>query len=390
MSMICLHNATVYTGITTLPKSTVLIQDGKIEDVISNERFRNRNIPKDAIIYYLNGANISSGFVDTHIHGIHGYDTSDGTVESILEMSRALIEYGVTGFCPTLYPQPDEDFIKSIRAVVEAIGQEPGAKIYGINLEGPFISPEKPGVLTGKYMKPVDLDAMEKYLEAAEGHIAIMTVAPELKNMRELAILAGKNSIVVSAGHSNATYENMLEGMQAGILHSTHFFNAMRRIHHRDPGVVGAIMIHPSVSCEIIADGYHVHKAILDLLLKVKPIHKVVLVTDALRPTGQKSGKLIANNEEVVCEDGLFKRKSDGTIAGSALTMIQGVKNLYEMGIPMHDALRMASSNPVTVISRQAETGSLIPGKDADVVVFDNDFNIMMTFVKGEIKKFSA
>jgi len=389
MSLICLHNATVYTGITTLPKSTVLIQDGKIEDVISNERFRKRNIPKDAVIYYLNGANISSGFVDTHIHGLHGYDTSDGTVDSILEMSKALIEYGVTGFCPTLYPQSDEDFIKSIRAIVDAIGKEPGAKIYGMNLEGPFISPEKPGVLPNKYMKKVDIDLMKKYIEAAEGHIAIMTVAPELKNMRDLAILAGKNGIVTSAGHSNATYENMLEGMQAGILHSTHFFNAMRRLHHRDPGVVGAIMIHPNVSCEIIADGYHVHKAILDLLLKVKPVHKVVLVTDALRPTGQKSGVLMANNEEVICEDGLFKRKSDGFIAGSALTMIKGVQNLHQMGIPMHDAIRMASSNPVTVISRQIETGTLIPGKDADVVVFDDDFNVMMTFVKGELKKYA-
>lgn len=389
MSLICLHNATVYTGITTLPKSTVLIQDGKIEDVISNERFRKRNIPKDAVIYYLNGANISSGFVDTHIHGLHGYDTSDGTVDSILEMSKALIEYGVTGFCPTLYPQSDEDFIKSIRAIVDAIGKEPGAKIYGMNLEGPFISPEKPGVLPSKYMKKVDIDLMKKYIDAAEGHIAIMTVAPELKNMRDLAILAGKNGIVTSAGHSNATYENMLEGMQAGILHSTHFFNAMRRLHHRDPGVVGAIMIHPNVSCEIIADGYHVHKAILDLLLKVKPVHKVVLVTDALRPTGQKTGVLMANNEEVICEDGLFKRKSDGFIAGSALTMIKGVQNLHQMGIPMHDAIRMASSNPVTVISRQIETGTLIPGKDADVVVFDDDFNVMMTFVKGELKKFA-
>ena len=124
MSLICLHNATVYTGITSLPKSTVLIENGKIEDVISNERFRKRSIPKDATIYYLNGAIISPGFVDTHIHGVHGYDTSDGSVESILEMSRALIEYGVTGFCPTIYPQSDEDFIKSIRAVVEAIGQD--------------------------------------------------------------------------------------------------------------------------------------------------------------------------------------------------------------------------------------------------------------------------
>ncbi|MBN2602177.1 MAG: N-acetylglucosamine-6-phosphate deacetylase [Candidatus Marinimicrobia bacterium] len=389
MSLICLHNATVYTGITVLPKSTVLIQDGKIEDVISNERFKKRQIPHNAQLFYLNGANISAGFIDTHIHGLNGFDTADGSPDSIMEMSKALLDYGVTGFCPTLYPQPDDNFLESIKAVVAAIGKEPGAKIYGMHLEGPFVSADKPGVLTGKYMRSVDINLMKKYLEAAEGHIAIMTVAPELKNMHDLAILAGKSGIVVSAGHSNATYENMLEGFQAGILHSTHFFNAMRRLHHRDPGVVGAIMIHANVSCEVIADGFHIHKAIMELLLRVKPVHKVVLVTDALKPTGLKSGTLIANNEEVILENGLFIRKSDGTIAGSALTMIKGVQNLYEMGIPLHDAIRMASINPANVINRQNITGSLIPGKDADVVVFDNDFNVMMTFVKGELKKFS-
>ncbi|MBU0711183.1 N-acetylglucosamine-6-phosphate deacetylase [bacterium] len=389
MSLICLHNATVYTGITVLQKSTVMIADGKIEDVISNERFKKRQIPRDAQLFYLNGANIAAGFIDTHIHGLHGFDTADGNPDSILEMSKALLEYGVTGFCPTLYPQPDDNFLESIKAVVAAIGKEPGAKIYGMHLEGPFISPDKPGVLTGKYMRSVDINLMKKFLDVSQGHISIMTVAPELKNMHELAILAGKSGIVVSAGHSNATYENMLEGFQAGILHSTHFFNAMRRLHHRDPGVVGAIMIHANVSCEVIADGFHVHKAIMELLLRVKPVHKVVLVTDALKPTGLKSGTLIANDEEVVLDKGLFKLKSDGTIAGSALTMIKGVQNLYEMGIPLHDAIRMASINPANVINRQNVTGSLIPGKDADVVVFDNDFNVMMTFVKGELKKFS-
>ena len=390
MKTICLHNATVYTGITILEKSTVIINDSKISDVISNERFSQMDLPENAAIHYMNGANVSPGFIDTHIHGVHGFDTSDGKVESILEMSRALLNYGVTAFCPTLYPQNKEDFLRAIRAVVEAIGKEPGAKILGMHLEGPFVSPEKPGVLGPENMRPVDLDLAREFFEAAEGHIATMTVAPELKKMHDLALYLGKNNIVTSAGHSNATYENMLEGMQAGILHSTHFFNAMRRIHHRDPGVVGAIMIHPNVSCEIIGDGYHVHPALVKMLMDVKPLHKIILVTDALRPTGQKSGKMYANNEEVYLEDGLFKRKSDNTIAGSALTMIAGVKNLTKMGIPLKDALRMASANPATVISRQIETGSLIPGKDADIVVFDNDFKVLMTIVKGQIKKFAA
>jgi N-acetylglucosamine-6-phosphate deacetylase len=388
MSTIYLHNGTVYTGITALPKSTVIVKDGKIEDVISERRFRQREIEKDAKIYYLNGATISPGFIDTHIHGVHGFDTSDGTPEAILEMSAALPEYGVAGFCPTLYPQKDADFLKSIDAVVAAVGKEPGAKIWGMHLEGPFISPHQKGALAPEFMKSVDLNVMETYVEHAKGQIAIMTVAPELKKMRDLALYCTKKGIVLSAGHSDASYENMMEGIQAGILHSTHFFNAMRPSHHRDPGVVGAIMIHPNVSCEIIGDGYHVHPAFIKLLMRDKPSDKIILVTDALRPTGQKEGKMIANNEEVYFNNGLFVRKIDGTIAGSALTMIKGVKNLFEMGIPLDDVLRMASTNPASLLGRQRETGFLLPGKDADIVVFDEEFNIILTMVNGEIKKF--
>jgi N-acetylglucosamine-6-phosphate deacetylase len=387
MSTQCFHNGTVFTGVTVLPESTVIVQDGKISDVISNEQFGKLNLPSDTRVYDVRGAHVAPGFIDTHIHGLHGFDTADGSVDSILEMSKALVEYGVTGFCPTMYPQEDGQFRKSIQAAVEAMGQEEGAKVFGLHLEGPFVSTEKPGVLNPEYMKNVDLDLMQEYYDLAQGHITIMTVAPELEGMHELALYGTKKGIVLSAGHSNATYEHMLDGMQGGILHSTHFFNAMRRLHHRDPGVVGAIMIHPNVSCEIIGDGLHVHPALVKLLMRVKPIHKIILVTDALRPTEQKHGKMIANNEEVYVEDGVFKRKADGTIAGSSLTMIRGVKTLAGMGVPLDDAMRMAACNPATVMSRQIETGYIIPGKDADVVVFDSEFKIKATMVKGSIKK---
>ncbi len=346
MSTICLYNGTIFTGIALLEKTSVIIRDNKIEDVLSNKRFSKEPIPEDAEVYDMNGHIVSPGFIDTHIHGLHGYDTSDNSPDSILKMSEALLDYGTTGFCPTLYPQSDENFIKGIKAVTDAMGKEKGAEILGHNLEGPFISRAKLGVLNPDYMREVDLDLMAKYHAEAKGNIKIMTVAPELKNMRKLALFGTKNGIVFSAGHSNALYENMVEGMQTGILHSTHFFNAMRRLHHRDPGVAGGIMIHPNISCELIADGLHVHPAIIKLLLRVKPIHKIILVTDSLCPTGQKSGTLYANNEEVYFKKGLFMRKSDDTIAGSALTMIKGVKYLVSIGVSIDDALRMASCNP--------------------------------------------
>ncbi len=383
---VVLRHARVFTGITVLEDSAIIIIDDKVSDVLSEKRFKERNWPKDMEVYDMEGSWVSSGFVDTHIHGLHGFDTADGEVDSILEMSKALVEYGVTGFCPTLYPQKEKELIDGIRSVRVAIGIEPGAKIYGLHMEGPFVSPHKPGVLPSENMKEVDLDLMDRYIRESGNNIAIMTVAPELKNMHELALFCTKKGIVLSAGHSNATYENMLEGIQAGILHSTHFFNAMRRLHHRDPGVVGAIMIHPNVSCEIIADGYHVHPAIVKLLREVKPINKMILVTDALKPTEQKSGRLIANNEELYYDEGVFKRKADDTIAGSALTMIRGVKTLVGMGFDVDDALRMASCNPVTVLSRQIETGYILPGRYADITSFDDEFNIKLTMVQGEVK----
>lgn len=385
---ICLRNGTVFTGIAMLPHTSVIIRDGKVADVVSNQELEHMHLPKDSTTIYVNGAVMAPGFIDTHIHGVHGFDTSDGSVESILEMSKALVDYGVTAFCPTLYPQEHNKFIRCISSIRDAMGKEKGARIFGANLEGPFISREKHGALNPKYMCPVSMKKMEEYVKAADGNIALMTVAPELKGMHELALYCAKQGIVLAAGHSNATYEDMMEAVKAGILHSTHFFNAMRRLHHRDPGVVGAIMIYPNIACEVIADGYHVHPAIVKLLQRVKPIHKIVLITDALKPTGQISGKLIANNEEVYCKDGLFVRKEDETIAGSALTMIKGVRNLVEiMGIPMDDALRMASCNPATIISRQIETGYIMPGRDADIVVFDEDYKIKLTMVRGEIKK---
>ncbi len=387
MSTICLVNGTIYTGITALPESSVIIRNGIIEDVMSSVRFSKRKLPSDAAVYYLNGANVSPGFIDTHIHGIHGYGTEDCSSDSILGMSEALLDYGVTGFCPTIYPQAHEKMFTAIEAVTDAMGKEEGAKILGIHMEGPFISPEKPGVQITDYMQETNIVRMKEYWKASRGRIISMTVAPELKGMRELSHYCINKGIVLQAGHSNASYEQMVEGMQAGIIHSTHFFNAMRRMHHRDPGVAGAILIHPEVSCEIIADGYHVHPALVKLLLNEKPIDKIVMVTDALKPTMQKEGPLYANGEEVYMDQGIFRRRKDDVIAGSALTMLAGVRHLAETGIPLENSLRMASSNPAQVMGLQNSRGTILPGKRADITVFDANFNLVMTIVEGKIKK---
>ncbi len=382
MSSICIHNATVLSGYARMDQSAVLIEDGLIADVFSERRFERKSFSPGDTVIDAEGMYLAPGLIDTHIHGFRGYGTEDLSVDSILGMSGELSRYGVTSFCPTLYPMSEDDMVSAIRACFAAIGMERGAKVLGIHLEGPFISPLRLGVQRPEFVKAVDLDLMDRLWRAGEGHIISMTVAPELKGMRELALFCIKKGITLQAGHTDATYENMVEGMQAGIRHSTHFFNAMSRLHQRNPGAVGAILIHPELSCEIIADGHHVHPDLVRLLVRDKPDSNIVLVTDSLKPTEQSMGALFANHEEVYFNEGVFHRKADDVIAGSALTMIEGVHNLVELGIGMEVAVKMASANPARILGL-AKKGVLSPGYAADVVVFDRDFQPRICLVGG-------
>ncbi|GHV18136.1 N-acetylglucosamine-6-phosphate deacetylase [Spirochaetia bacterium] len=384
-SPICLHNGTVMTSFAAMEHCAVLIEDGIVADVFSKKRFEQKRFTPDTRIIDVNGASIAPGFIDTHIHGIEGFGTDDATTDSMIEMSRLLVSRGVTAFNPTLYPSEPEEMIRAVANVAAAIGREPGARIMGLHLEGPFLSPERLGVQRPETLRPVDIPYMERLWAAAEGHVVNMTVAPEIKGMRELALFCIKKGIILQAGHTNAKYENMVEGMQAGILHSTHLFNAMSRMDHRNPNAVGAILIHPEMSCEIIADGFHVHPDLFKLLLRDKPIDKIILVTDSLKPTEQAAGPFFANGEEVAFHDGAFHRKADDVIAGSGLTMIRGVKNLVEFGFSLEDAVKTASFNPAQVM-RYRSKGTIIPGSDADLVVFDKDFTVLAVTVEGILK----
>lgn len=390
MNSVCLFNGTVMTSFAAMEDCAVLIKDGLVADVFSRRRFEKKHLDSDVQFIDVGGAYIAPGFIDTHIHGFAGFGTEDafesplkGT-ESILEMSRKLAQYGVTSFNPTLYSAEPRTLIQAVRAVRAAMGKEEGARIMGLHLEGPFISSERLGVQKPESVMPVDIVFMEQLWEVSEGHIVNMTVAPEVRGMRELALFCIKKGIILQAGHSNAEYENMVEGMQVGILHSTHLFNAMRRLDQRNPNVVGSILIHPEMSCEIIADGFHVHPDLFKLLLRDKPVDKIVLITDSLKPTEQKEGPFMANGEEVVFHDGIFHRKSDDIIAGSALTMIRGIRNLVSFGFSLEDAVKTASFNPAQVM-RYRNKGAIIPGYEADLTVFDRDFNILTVLVNGRL-----
>jgi N-acetylglucosamine-6-phosphate deacetylase len=386
MSQIVIHNCGLLAGYARMENCAVLVEDGLVADVFSERRFEQKRFEPSAAVIDACGAYVAPGFIDSHIHGFSGFGTEDLSVDAIVAMSDRLAGYGVTAFCPTIYPMDEGDMIAAVKACVGAIGRGSGARVMGVHLEGPFISPARLGVQRLEFVKPVDLDLMERLFAAGAGHITNMTVAPELKGMRELALYCIKRGIVLQAGHTDATYENMLEGMQAGILHSTHFFNAMSRLHHRDPGAVGAIMIHSELSCEIIADGKHVHPDLIRLLMRDKPVSKVVLVTDSLKPTEQANCPLFANREEVLLKEGLFYRKSDDVIAGSSLTMIEGLRNLVAFGVPLENAVEMAASNPSRILGL-GKRGLLVPGYEADLVVFDKDFKVLACLVGGRFVK---
>jgi N-acetylglucosamine-6-phosphate deacetylase len=392
MSSVCFFNGTVFTGLSAMENCAVLVEDGLISDVFSHKRFEKRSFDSSVRLIDVEGSCIAPGFIDTHIHGIGGYGTEDSGVENpegiepVLAMSKILAEWGVTAFNPTLYSGEPEHMLRAIRGIANVMGKEEGARIMGLHLEGPFLSPLRLGVQKSETVLPVDLNFMEQLWEASSGHIVNMTVAPELKQMRELALFCLKKGIVLQAGHTNADYGNMLEGMQAGILHSTHFFNSMRRLDHRNPNAVGAILIHPEMSCEIIADGFHVHPDLFKLLLRNKTIEKIVLVTDGIKPTEQKEEPFFANDEEVYFKNGIFYRKADDVIAGSGLTMIRGIKNLVAGGFSLEDAVKTASLNPAQVM-RYNNQGAIIPGRFADVTVFDKEYKIRYVMIGGKIKK---
>lgn len=391
MSTTCFINAKVYTGAALLEEGALIIEDAHIQDVVSMSRLKKKSFPSETKIIDLHGLSIAPGFIDTHIHGLAGFDTAHGELEDFLGISEALPRLGVTSFYPTIYPQEEERMLRSIRNGAMAMGQEKGAIIHGLHLEGPFLNPNKLGVQRPETIKEVDLEFMKRMQEAAGDHnIGIMTVAPELKNMRELALhCAHTSNIILSAGHTDASYDHMMEGIQAGILHCTHMFNAMRSLHHRDPGCIGAILVHNEFSCEIIADGQHVHPALIKLLLDNKPEDKIILITDALSPTMQKgSGPFYANGEEVyLAEEQIWKRKKDNVIAGSALTLDKAVYNMIQWGSSHESALKMASTNVARLLNKEREIGYLLPEKLANFIIFQEDkMQIEETYILGQQK----
>ena len=360
----------------------VLIND-KIVDVVDESA-----IPKDAEIIDAEGGYIAPGLIELHIHGYLGKDVCDASEESIRIISKGLLENGVTGYLPTTMTVDMEVIkgaIESCRALM-AESRTPefdGTVILGVHAEGPFISESKKGAQDPRYILKPDAD----FVKANSDVIRVITLAPEEDDADFSAIkrITTETDVVVSMGHTSADYDTAMAGVKAGVRHVTHLFNAMTPLTHRGPGVVGAALNAEEVSTELIVDTHHVNKALFDTVYKLKG-RKLVFITDCLPAGGLPEGEYTLGGAKIIYKNDLC-RLEDGTIAGSVLKLNKGVWNVYTNSkIPLHECVNCASLNPATTLGIADKKGSIKAGKDADLVILDNEFNVKKTIIGGKIK----
>lgn len=328
---------------------------------------------------------ICPGFVDMHMHGIDGYDTMDGTPESLQAISTALARHGVTSFLATTMTAP----YAQLEQVLVNIAQNSkegllGAQAIGIHLEGPWINPRYKGAQKEENIAIPKLDAVQKLYGLSEGLIKVVTIAPEQPEALEAIAWLKERDVIVSAGHTGATFAQATEAVDAGVRHFTHCFNAMTGLHHREPGVVGAAMYHEQLSTELIADGIHVHPAVMKILYRVKTAEKLALVSDSMRAAAMGEGTYDLGGQEVHVHDNQAKL-ADGTLAGSILTLNRAVGNMVTLsGVSLPDAVEMASLTPASILGFGERKGRLAAGYDADITVLNTQFDVTMTFVAGK------
>ncbi|MEF3022956.1 N-acetylglucosamine-6-phosphate deacetylase [Vibrio mimicus] len=377
--MYALTNCKIYTGNDVLVKHAVIINGDKIETVCPIE-----SLPSDIKVVDLNGANLSPGFIDLQLNGCGGVMFNDEiTAKTIDIMHKANLKSGCTSFLPTLITSSDENMRQAIAAAREYQSQYPNQSL-GLHLEGPYLNVMKKGIHSVDFIRPSD-DSMIDTICANSDVIAKVTLAPENNKPEHIEKLV-KAGIVVSIGHTNATYAEARQSFESGITFATHLFNAMTPMVGREPGVVGAIYDTPDVYAGIIADGFHVDYANIRIAHKIKG-EKLVLVTDATAPAGAEMDYFIFVGKKVYYRDGKCVDEN-GTLGGSALTMIEAVQNTVEhVGIALDEALRMATLYPAKAIGVDDELGRIKKGMIANLTVFDRDFNVKATVVNGQYEQ---
>ena len=340
--------------------------------------------PEATIIDY-SAYHLAPGLVDTHIHGYASHDVMDNDFEGIKVISEGLLSCGVTSWLPTTLT----DSVENLDAVCETIGQhagqESGAKIQGIFLEGPFFTEKYKGAQNPKYMSDPSIEKLDKWHRLSQGLVNKIAIAPERQGVKEFIEFANSKDIRTALAHSDATYQQAKEAVDAGANIFVHVYNGMSGLHHREPGMVGAALNLKKVYAEMICDGHHVHPAAAEVVIKARGPEETVLITDCMRAGGMGEGLSRLGEFEVVVKDGTARLKDSGSLAGSILELIEAVQNVLAWGlVSLPDALRMASLAPAKSVGIDHVCGLIAEGRPADLIVVDDAGQLIATYLDGQ------
>jgi N-acetylglucosamine-6-phosphate deacetylase len=329
------------------------------------------------------------GFVDVHIHGAGGRDVMEADDSALSTITGRLAKFGTTSLLATTVTAGADDTCRAVEGISKFISRqyqttEARAEILGIHFEGPFISKARRGAQPAEFIQPPSAEVLQRFLQAASGNARIMTMAPELLGAMPCIDAARSLGLVVSIGHTDATYEQARAAIAHGALHATHVYNAMRPFSHRDPGVIGAVLTTPEVTAELIADGVHVDEIAMKLLLKAKGAEGVILISDGISATGMPDGKYMLGGLEVTMTGGIC-RTAEGNLAGSTLTLDRALRNIVNLGTPLVDAVRMLTLNPATLLSIEFKKGALRTGADADIILLNEALEITNVWARGTL-----
>ncbi|MDX2162095.1 MAG: N-acetylglucosamine-6-phosphate deacetylase [bacterium] len=345
--------------------------------------FADPTLRREDVTFNAAGKFVLPGFIDLHVHGSVGHDVMDATPEALDAMARYFAAHGVTGWLPTTLTHRHEALMAALTNVKARMagGAPAGAKMLGARLEGPYLNREKAGAQNPGYIREPHMDEVNALLDLDV--IRLLDIAPEVNGADAVIAACKRRGVVTSAAHTNATYEQVLHAHSIGLTHSTHTFNAQSPLNHRAPGTVGAVLTTDSMTAEVICDGVHVHPAAVRIAAHCKGAN-LALITDAIRPAGMPEGDYPFDERIVTLRDGAV-RLPDGTLSGSALAMNDGVRKFRDLTGDLAWASRAASAVPARVIGLHGRKGTLDAGMDADLIVVDEDLNVYLTVVEGEI-----
>lgn len=359
-----------------LVQGDIEIEDGKILRVGKDLPRKEEDLAVDCAGSYT----VVPGFVDVHIHGCAGADTCDATREALEAMAAFLLAHGVTSFCPTTMTTSRETIQAALLAAKDMMDHpmEGGARVVGVNMEGPFIAKERKGAQKEEDILPPDFPLFQRFYEESGGIVRLVDVAPEQPGGLDFVEKASQ-LCTVSIAHTTADYDQAKAAFDKGVTHATHLFNAMSGLHHRKPGVVGAVFDDSRVRGELICDGFHIHPAVLRAAFRLLG-DRALIVSDSMRANGMPEGEAFDLGGQMVTVHRGKALLPDGTIAGSVTNLHQEIKNLVSFGVPFEQAVKAATLLPARAIGLDGEIGSIAPGKRADLVVLDENLDIAAVY----------